>query len=299
VLPRQRDLDAELRLGILAALDELYYDTAFRMADVYADKLLAVLEDAQLQLMRREKMAALGGLVAGVAHEINTPMGVAVTAASLLRDRLTGLARDFDGGQLRKRTLADFLRDAGEAAELTLGNLRRASELVASFKQVAVDQSHATRRQVHLAPYLREVLSSLAPLYKRTPHRLEVDLDGALEAILDPGALSQIVTNLVQNALRHAFEGDVPGTMRLTLRSPSPGEIELAFADDGRGLSREEQRRLFEPFFTTQRGQGGSGLGMHIVHNLVTEALQGTIAVDSEPGEGTELRIRFPAAPRG
>ena len=290
-------LGAEARLEIIRALDEAYFDTAFVMADVYAAKLLEVLQRTQEQLMQREKLAALGGLVAGVAHEINTPMGVAVTAASLLRDRLRGLAADFEGGQLRKRALGDFLRDADEAAALTLGNLERASELVASFKQVAVDQSHASRRRLRLGPYIRETLASLTPLYKRTPHRLALALDDAIEAELDPGAISQILTNLIQNALSHAFDDAQAGTITITLARVGDQRAALTVADDGRGLSPEERRRIFEPFFTTRRGSGGSGLGMHIVHNLVSEALGGVIRVDSAPGEGTAVRIEIPLAP--
>ncbi len=289
-----RSLSAELSLEIVGTLDELYFETSSRMVDVYADKLLAVLESTQAQLMQREKMAALGGLVAGVAHEINTPMGVAVTAASLLHDSVVALGRDFDGGQLRKSSLATFLRDAREAADLTLGNLRRASELVTSFKKIAVDQSHTTRRKVSLGPYLREVVSSLGPLYKRGPHRLDLVIDDSLTAELDPGVLSQILTNLVQNALVHAFADDSPGVMLLLLQRHGDDGAELAFSDDGRGLSEVEKRRLFEPFFTTRRGAGGSGLGMHIVHSLVTQSLHGRITVDSTLGEGTTLRICFP-----
>lgn len=297
VVMQARSLSAELSLEIVGTLDELYCEASSRMVDVYADKLLAVLEQTQAQLMQREKMAALGGLVAGVAHEINTPMGVAVTAASLLHDNVQKLGRDFERGQLRKSSLATFLRDAREAADLTLGNLRRASELVTSFKKIAVDQSNTSRRSVSLGPYLREIVSSLGPLYKRSPHRLDLVIDDSIKAELDPGVLSQILTNLVQNALLHAFSDDSPGVMLLLLQRHGDDGAELAFSDNGRGLGEEAKRRLFEPFFTTCRGSGGSGLGMHIVHSLVTQALRGQITVDSALGEGTTLRVRFPLRP--
>ncbi len=291
------DLEAQHRIEIIRILDELYFEAAIDMVDVYADKLLKALEQTQHQLMQREKMAALGGLVAGVAHEINTPMGVAVTAASLLRDRVRDVEHDLESGQLRKRALESFIGDATEAAELTLGNLRRAAELVTSFKNIAVDQSHAIRRRVQLGPYLREVIASLGPLYKRTPHRLDLVIDESIEALLDAGALSQILTNLVQNALLHAFTDEQPGLMMICLQRCKALQIELTFSDNGSGLSKSAKKHLFEPFFTTRRGSGGSGLGLHIVHNLVSEVLRGTIHVSSELGSGTVFRIRFPIAP--
>lgn len=288
------DLEPKHCLGIIRILDELYFEAAIDMVDVYADKLQTALEQTQQRLMQREKMAALGGLVAGVAHEINTPMGVAVTAASLLRDRVRGIERDLESGQLRKRALESFIDDANEAAELTLGNLRRAAELVTSFKNIAVDQSNATHRRVLLGPYLREVIASLRPLYKRTQHRLDLVIDDSVEAKLDAGALSQILTNLIQNALLHAFTDEQPGLMTICLQRCGDTEIELSFSDNGVGLSESAKERLFEPFFTTRRGSGGSGLGLHIVHNLVTEVLCGVISVSSEPGSGTTFRILFP-----
>jgi len=291
------DLGPKHCLEIIRILDELYFEAAIEMVDVYADKLLTTLKQTQHRLMQREKLAALGGLVAGVAHEINTPMGVAVTAASLLRDRVRGIERDLESGQLRKRALESFIGDANEAAELTLGNLRRAADLVTSFKNIAVDQSHAMHRRVVLGPYLREVIASLRPLYKRTPHRLDLVIDDSLVAKLDAGALSQILTNLVQNALLHAFRDEHPGLMTICLQRFGDAEIELSFSDNGVGLSESARKRLFEPFFTTRRGSGGSGLGLHIVHNLVTEVLGGAISVSSEPSSGTTFRIRFPVQP--
>ncbi|HFE46029.1 MAG TPA: sensor histidine kinase [Nannocystis exedens] len=291
------DLGPQHRLEIIRILDELYFDAAIDMVDLYADKLLKALQQTQHQLMQREKMAALGGLVAGVAHEINTPMGVAVTAASLLRDRVRDVERDLESGQLRKRALESFIGDATEAAELTLGNLRRAADLVTSFKKIAVDQSNAIRRRVQLGPYLREVIASLGPLYKRTPHRLDLVIDESVEAILDAGALSQILTNFVQNALIHGFTDEQPGLMTICLQRCDDQQIELSFSDNGSGLSASARERLFEPFFTTRRGSGGSGLGLHIVHNLVAEVLCGTITVSSSPGRGTTFRIRFPFDP--
>ncbi len=283
-------------LAVHAVLDRLYEDTAFLMADVYVDKLQAILRQTQQELMHREKMAALGGLVAGVAHEINTPMGIAVTAASLLGARVDDLARAFAAGELRRSALAAFIADARQAADLGLTNLHRAAELVQSFKQVAVDQSHDERRRVRLGIYLQEILTSLAPLYKRSEHRVELLVDDPIDAEVHAGAIAQIVGNLVQNALTHAFTPERPGRLTIRLRRHGDTHAELLVADDGRGMSDDERARVFEPFFTTRRGQGGSGLGMHIVHNLVTELLRGAVAVESRPGAGTIVTVRFPLA---
>ena len=285
-----------LALAVRDHLDRLYCDTAFLMADVYVDKLNAVLRRTEHELMRREKMAALGGLVAGVAHEINTPLGIAVTAASLLDARVRELDRAFQAGDLRRSALAAFVDDARQAADLTLTNLGRAAELVQSFKQVAVDQSHDQRRRVHLGPYLHEVLASLAPLYKRGDHRVELVVDDPIDAETYPGAIAQIAANLVQNALQHAFPEGRPGCLEIRLRRLDDGRAELTFADDGRGMSDDERARAFEPFYTTRRGQGGSGLGLPIVHNLVTDLLRGEITLESGPGRGSTFTLRLPVA---
>lgn len=284
----------ELALAARDVLDRLYYDTAFLMADVYVDKLLGLLRRTQQELLHREKMAALGGLVAGVAHEINTPMGIAVTAASLLHDRLSRLAQAFTAGELKRSSLAAFLSDGREAAELALTNLSRAAELVQSFKQIAVDQAHGAPRRLDLGAYVQEVLTSLAPLYKRGGHRLDLHLGAPFDAHVHAGAIAQILGNLIQNAVTHAFVGDAPGRMDVRLRLLEGARCELTFRDDGRGMSAEERVRVFEPFFTTRRGQGGSGLGMHIVHNLVTELMAGSIALESAPGGGTCITLIFP-----
>lgn len=297
VLPSE-SLQPSFELLVRQALERLYCETIFVMADVYASKLHAVLRNTQKELMHREKMAALGGLVAGVAHEINTPMGIAVTAGSLLHDRTREVEQAFGKGELKRSTLTGFLTDSRQAADLLLTNLHRAAELVQSFKQVAVDQSHDARRRVRLGQYLGEILVSLGPLYKRTPHAIELHVVEELEDEVFAGAIAQIVSNLVQNAIQHAFSADKPGRLDITLRKTERGDAELLFADNGRGMTPEERDRIFEPFFTTRRGQGGSGLGMHIVHNLTTELLGGTISVQSQPGHGAQFTLRFPFRPQ-
>ena len=215
------------------------------MADVYASKLLAVLRTTQQELMHKEKMAALGGLVAGVAHEINTPMGIAVTAGSLLHDRVRDLDQSFQKGEMKRSTLISFLSNARQAAELTLTNLHRAADLVHSFKQVAVDQSHGLRRRVRFGHYLSEVLMSLAPLYKRTHHTVNLHIAEEIEGDVHAGAIAQILGNLIQNAITHAFVEDKPGQISLTLRRLSSTDLELVISDNGRGMTTEERARIF------------------------------------------------------
>ncbi|MCY0991808.1 HAMP domain-containing sensor histidine kinase [Nannocystis sp. ILAH1] len=284
-----------LAFAILRRVDAACSEAAFLTADTYARKLHAVVDDAQRELVRREKLAALGGLVAGVAHEVGTPLGVAVTAVSLAQDCLQELSDAFAAGALRQRDLVGGLGRAREAADIGLGNLQRAAGLVAGFKQLAVDQSSESRRAVALGAHVHELLASLAPLYRRGPHRVEVDVRADLVVTTYPGAIAQIVTNLLHNALVHAFPSGHVGTVILWIDRSADGQVELGCGDDGVGISPELLRRVYEPFFTTARGSGGSGLGLHIVHNLVTDLLCGTIRAESTPGRGARFTVRFPA----
>lgn len=287
---------AEEALVIVRRVDEVSAEASFRTADIYVAKLNRVLDATREELIRKDKLAALGGLVAGVAHEINTPLGVAVTAASLVADRLHEVETAFTAGTLRRQDLQHGLTQAQEAARMTLGNLRRAAGMVGNFKQIAVDQQSEARRAVHLGPYVREVVASLGPLYRRTPHRVSVQVLAEVEVTTFVGAISQVCTNLVQNALMHAFPADhLPGQITLSVDRRDGGGALLRCQDDGAGMEATVLRRIYEPFFTTQRARGGSGLGMHIVHNLVTDLLGGAITVESAPGEGTTVTIQLPA----
>jgi signal transduction histidine kinase len=180
---------------------------------------------------------------------------------------------------------------------MTLGNLRRAAGLIGNFKQIAVDQASEARREVSLGPYVREVVASLGPMYRRTPHHVNVDVINDAVVTTYVGAISQVCTNLVQNALVHAFPDEVSGQITLTVDRHDDGGALLLCRDDGAGMEATVLRRIYEPFFTTQRGRGGSGLGMHIVHNLVTDLLGGSIDVESSQGQGTTVTIHLPAVP--
>ncbi|HZP12688.1 MAG TPA: HAMP domain-containing sensor histidine kinase [Nevskiaceae bacterium] len=270
-------------------------------AEVEKEKQKAVeqLAEAQAQLIQRERMASLGSLVAGISHEVNTPVGIGVTAASMLKERATQLKRRASNGGIQPADIERFVAVAEESTQIILKNLQRAADLIHSFKQIGVDQSSGQRRRFDLKTYIDEVLLSLLPQLKKTGHAVSVDcpVDFTLDSY--PGAIAQILTNFVTNSLTHGFEQMPPGQMQIIAQRD--GEMVLMrYRDNGRGVPPENVPRLFDPFFTTKRSAGGSGLGLHIVYTLVTQTLCGTIQVSSTPGKGLEFTVRFPAklAPR-
>ncbi len=259
-------------------------------------ELTGALDDlrrTQHHLVQSEKMAALGGLVAGVAHEVNTPVGVGVTAASHLEKKTQEFLRKFEAGDMRRSDLESFLGTAKETSHMILANLERASDLIRSFKKVAVDQTSEQRRRFRLKEYLAEVLLSLRPKLKKTKVMVEVRCPEKLEVESYPGVFSQIITNLVVNSLTHAFEPDQKGRIVFDLRTEN-GYLHLDYTDDGKGMDREILGKIFEPFFTTSRAKGGTGLGLHILYNLVTQTLGGTVRCESAPGQGATFHITLP-----
>ncbi len=256
------------------------------------EQTLHNLQQAEAQLIQTEKMAALGGLVAGIAHEINTPIGIGVTAASLLMEKTNAFSERFQSGTMKRSDLEKFLDMAQQSSRMTLSNLERAAAMIQSFKQVAVDQSSESRRVFNFRIYLEEILLQLSPKLRATKHIVNVQGDPDLILNSYPGALSQIVTNLVMNSLLHAYPPDQPGQITLTFRQAEE-QVIFEYADDGSGIASENLSKIFEPFFTTKRGQGGSGLGLHIVYNLVTQKLGGTIQCESQPGKGTKFVIKL------
>jgi predicted ATPase/signal transduction histidine kinase len=289
-----RVLSAQMAISLENA--RLYAQLEEKVRDRTAElsETLDNLRAAQRQIVESEKLAALGGLVAGVAHEINTPVGIAVTAASHLAERTTELRSAVESGALKRSALDSFLDTVEESGRLVVSNLGRAAELVRSFKQVAVDQSSEARRSFGVRRYLEDILQSLRPKLKRSPHLIEIECDAELMVTSYPGAVAQVVTNLVMNSLVHAYDEGEQGTLRFEVRPRGTG-VRLLYSDDGRGVAPDVLERMFDPFFTTRRGQGGSGLGLHIVHNLVTQRLAGTVSVKSTPGQGTTFTIDIPS----
>ena len=266
-----------------------------RSAKEHAESTLAELKDAQASLVEAEKLAAIGGLVAGVAHEVNNPVGISLTVASSLIRRVDQFQLELAGGQLKKSRLDEFLSGAREAAAQLVANLTRAGELVQSFKQVAVDRTHADRRFFDLKESTEQIVASLRPTLKKTQHQLFLDLPEGVEMDSYPGAFGQVVTNLFMNALIHGFAEEREGG-HLVIRSRliDADHVEFIVEDDGVGMGEEIVRHAFDPFFTTRRGAGGTGLGLHIVYNIVNRRLGGRITLESAPGRGTRFRIVLP-----
>lgn len=252
--------------------------------------------EARHQLVEAEKMAALGNLVAGVAHELNTPVGVSITAASTLGERTGEITRSLAGKTLTQSELGRFLEATHTLSDMLLANLQRAADLIQSFKQVAVDRASERQRPIGLRHYLGQVLHSLQPALRRPFVTVELDVPDDITLDTYPGALAQIVTNLVLNAVVHGFDGRDAGRVALSARREDDRLI-LYAADDGAGIAPEHLPRIFEPFFTTRRDRGNSGLGLHIVYNLVTQRLGGEIRCDSFPGHGARFTIDLPVAP--
>lgn len=248
---------------------------------------------AEAELIQSEKMASLGGLVAGVAHEINTPLGIGVTASSHIVDLSKKIRDVVSGGRVTRQKLDQMLSDLEETAGITSSNLLRAAELIRSFKQVSADQSSNSRREFELGNYLGEIATSIKPRIAQSGHTLSLDCEDGLSVDSFPGPLSQSVTNIVLNALIHAFDGRADGTIRLSARKDGNHAL-LTISDDGCGMDADIVRQIFDPFFTTARGRGGTGLGLHIVFNQMTQILGGTIECTSSPGNGTTFKIRFP-----
>ncbi len=283
-----RKLNEELEARVEMRTSDL------RTANSELRRTLEQLTLAQRQLLESEKMAALGGLVAGVAHEINTPLGVAVTAASHLQEEAARMLQQAQSNKLDQAVLDRFQHIATESTQIILRNLQRADRLIKSFKLVAVDQTTAEQRTIELGAYLNEILISLGPTLKKKPHRVRVDCPQPISLCTYPGALYQIVSNLILNTLTHAFTDEHAGEI-VIFAQRSGKLVELQYRDNGKGMTDPVRSRIFEPFFTTRRDLGGSGLGMHIVYNLVTQLLRGSIRVESKPGAGTTFEIFLPA----
>jgi two-component system NtrC family sensor kinase len=266
-------------------------DAARRSAQQTA-QAMADLRLTQESLLQAERLASLGGLVAGVAHEINTPVGIALTSASVLKDATDEMQAALAGDGLKKSMMLRYLATAAESSRLIMNNAYRAAHLIHSFKQIAVDQTSEARRPFALMEYVEEIVTSLRPKLKTT--RIELKFEGAEDIVLDsyPGAFAQVITNLVLNCAEHAFDPEQPGEIRIHARLDRD-VVELELSDNGKGIAPELLDRIFDPFFTTRRGQGGTGLGLNIVYNLVAKQFGGTISVRSTLGHGTCFTLRI------
>lgn len=258
------------------------------------------LDQARVELVRGEKLAGLGSLVAGVSHELNTPIGNTAISASTLIDIIADYKKQFNAGNIRKTELANFLNRCSEGAELILNSTQRASDLVSSFKQVAVDQTSDRRRCFKVGEVINDVLRTMRPSFKGHEWTIDYDVEDDIECDGFPGPLGQVLTNLVQNAVFHGFSDSQSGHIHISAKRLGSDKVQITVSDNGKGIAAESLEKIYDPFFTTRLGQGGSGLGLTIVHNLVTVLLSGRIDVKSTVGVGTTFTMSFPlkAPPR-
>lgn len=306
-IDRQREyliyiLTALAAAVVLGVLSLILYVKKRRTASQLMDTL-SELHDAQDKLVESEKMAALGNLVAGVAHEVNTPLGVALTATSMLNDRRELLQQAVADERLTREQLDKFFLQAQESLSLTEKNLSRVARLISNFKQVAVDQMVTEQRTIDLGGYVEEIMSALSIELKRAQMTYTVDVDRQISMDTIPGAMAQIFTNLVTNSIRHGYhhregdqfhDGQPRGTISVRASLADGDQVRVTFCDDGEGMDAATLDQIFDPFFTTKRNQGGTGLGMPIVYNLVRQQLKGDISVRSTPGEGTCFELLLP-----
>jgi len=300
---------AKDEVGAMARAVEVFRENAIakrktedelRASKEKAEGALLELNTAQQNLIDAERLAALGGLVAGVAHEVNNPIGISLTVASSFSRRAEMFEAELrSDSPLRRSQLEEFVRTSRDAAAQLVANLHRAAELIQSFKQVAVDRSHAERRQFSLSEATDQIIASLRPVLKKAPIALSVEVPEGLVIDGYPGSYGQILTNLFLNAANHAFADGRSGAITITAKPRGADDVEIIFADNGAGMTPDVQRQAFDPFFTTRRNEGGTGLGLHIVYNLVTQQLGGRMMLDSRLGQGTTFRIIMPRAAKG
>lgn len=298
LLEQVRDLTAaknalgELNQHLESRVKERTADLA--QANTHLSKTLEELRTTQKELVRSAQLAGLGSLVAGIAHELNTPIGTALTAATALAHEAHTIKTLHAGEQLGRRALSQFLKNSEDITDLLERNLKRAAERIGHFKQVAVDRVREDRQCFKLTDVISGTMSILAPKLQGTPYRLTMELDHRIEMDSYPGAISQVLGNFIGNALMHAFTGRETGAMCLRTALQGEGTLELSFSDDGNGIAADQLPHIFEPFFTTKFGQGGSGLGLYIVYTQVRDLLGGRVEVSSQEGHGTRFSVTVP-----
>jgi PAS domain S-box-containing protein len=291
------DAEGEIENIVTVALDigeRKRGELEMRKAKDAAEAALRNLRETQNSLIEAEKLAALGRLVAGVAHEVNNPVGISLTVASSLERKTALFAAEVERGNLRRSSLNEFLETSRDASSQLVANLNRAAELITSFKQVAADRNYSDQRTFDLGDLTEQVVMSLRPGLRK--HNLTLNVDCQPNLIMNsyPGPYGQVLTNLFLNSVAHAFPDGRPGGVDIKVRESGKDNVEIIFSDNGCGMSLDVRRRAFDPFFTTRRDQGGTGLGLHIVYSIVTNRLGGRLDLDSEPGGGTRIQIILP-----
>lgn len=272
-------------------LNSLYSSEKMRLEHLINEKNEA-LSKALVELIEKEKMASLGSLVSGVSHEINTPLGVSVSAASFMESTNKRIVKRYEEGTLTKSDFLAYVEKMEETAVILNTNLKRASDLIKSFKAIAIDQHMDDLTEVHVKTYIETILLSLKHAYKGGGHRFVIDCDDALTIVTRPGAISQILTNLIMNSIIHGF-GEARGGEVIIRVTKNGTCVTMTYIDDGKGIPKDILHKIYDPFFTTNRGNGGSGLGLNVVYNIVKRQLDGSIEVQSTEGEGTRFEIVF------
>jgi PAS domain S-box-containing protein len=291
------DAEGDIERIVTVALDigeRKRGEQEMRKAKDAAEAALRNLRETQNSLIEAEKLAALGRLVAGVAHEVNNPVGISLTVASSLERKTALFAAEVARGDLRRSSLHEFLETSRDASSQLVANLNRAAELITSFKQVAADRNYSDQRTFDLGDLTEQVVMSLRPGLRKHKLTLTVDCQPNLTMNSYPGPYGQVLTNLFLNSVAHAFPDGKPGAVDIQVRASGKDNVEILFSDNGCGMSLDVRRRAFDPFFTTRRDQGGTGLGLHIVYSIVTNRLGGRLDLDSEPGGGTRIQMILP-----
>jgi signal transduction histidine kinase len=286
-------------LSIFAArcAAELQHQDRETVLEQLVQQRTEALRAAQASMVEQEKMAALGALVAGVAHEVNTPIGVAVTAASGMSAYANQMVDMLNGSKVSRSDMVALAQRLQGAASLIEQNLARAAELIGNFKQLAVDQGAEHVTELALHDYVHSVVSAHSPELRKGTITVELDIPATLRARLPAGKLSQILSNFLMNSAKHGYPQGGPGVVTISAREEEEDDgarwLEIVFTDDGIGLAPGVRERVFEPFFTTKRGQGGSGLGMHIVYTIVHQ-MGGKVWADTDVAKGCRFHVRLP-----
>ncbi len=289
---RQSNLIRKRFQDALAVLKEK--DSELKKSKQRAEKDLNLLKKMQEELVEKEKMAALGSLVAGVAHEVNTPVGVAITSSSFCEEEINNLKRLYESGELYEEDMAMFLEAAEESSQIVRKSLVQAASLIRSFKQISVDQNIDDMRRIDVSEYIHDIIRTFKNQFKKTKIRIEIDCPDGLIIDTYPGSISQIFNNLFINVLKHAYGPDESGRIFIHIRFGHDNLLHILFEDDGMGMDAEIKKQAFEPFVTTGRDKGGSGLGLNIVYNLVVHRFHGEIKLESERGAGCRFMITLP-----
>lgn len=294
-ISKQQQAERELQTLNSRLEEEVNQRTvALKSANGELIQTLEKLHQFQRQIVENEKMASLGDMVAGVAHEVNTPIGLGITASTMMLDRLAVIDQQFRDKTLKASAMERFINESRENLNIIYRNLDRAAQLISSFKQVAVDQTSEEAREVNVKQLIEETLMSMRPRLKKVTHTINIDCPETLNVMCKAGPLNQILINLIMNSLIHAFETVENGKIDVIARLTEEQKLKIIYKDNGSGIPASIKKRIFDPFVTTKRGQGGSGLGMHLVFNLVTQALNGNIKLESEEGNGVEFTLTFP-----